>query len=71
MEVEDQTAEARQRHATITGQVLFTVLKHAAEKHANLMYLFHRFDKDDSGVCLLCMPQARLGQAPVQRPQPI
>ena len=37
------------RYASVSGQVLQKILEHADEKKTNLLYLFHRYDKDSSG----------------------
>ena len=38
-----------QRLGSSTGRIFNRILQHAAEKQTNLMYLFHRFDKDSCG----------------------
>ena len=40
---------AHARHASLCGQALFRIIQHAEERKANLMYMFHRHDKDGSG----------------------
>jgi hypothetical protein len=42
-------SESLERHSSPCGQILARIIEHALGKNANLMYLFHRYDKDGSG----------------------
>eukprot|EP01045_Picozoa_sp_COSAG04_P004628 COSAG04_NODE_204_length_20429_cov_6.166896_9_plen_1552_part_00 len=45
----DTEPVSHDRFDSIPGQIFHKMLQHAASKRTNLMHLFNRFDKDDSG----------------------